>query len=64
LIEAESTLRLHGADCHSNSVHIYFGTIDFKEIGYEVVDWIYLAQDRIQWLAYANTVTDLRAYER
>jgi hypothetical protein len=27
-----------------------------KEIGLEDVDWIHLAQDRIQWQAVVNTV--------
>jgi hypothetical protein len=30
--------------------------IDFMEIGYEVVDWIYLAQDRVQRCAVMKTV--------
>jgi len=31
-----------------------------KEIGWEVVEWIHLAQDKIQWQAFVITVTKLR----
>jgi len=30
-----------------------------KEIGWEGVDWIHLAQDRDQWLVLVNTVINL-----
>jgi len=30
-----------------------------KEIGWEVVEWIHLAQDKIQWQAFVNRVMDL-----
>jgi hypothetical protein len=30
-----------------------------KETGYEIVGWIHLAQDRIQWRALVNTANDL-----
>jgi hypothetical protein len=33
--------------------------MDLREIGWEVVDWIYLTQDRDQWRAVANTVMNL-----
>jgi hypothetical protein len=33
--------------------------IDRREIGWQVVDWMHLAQDRDQWRAAANTVMDL-----
>jgi hypothetical protein len=35
-------------------------TMDLREIGWEVVDWINLAQDRDQWRTLANTVMKLR----
>jgi hypothetical protein len=31
-----------------------------REIGWDDVDWIYMAQDRDQWRAPANTVLNLR----
>jgi hypothetical protein len=31
-----------------------------KEIGWEGVDWIQLAQNRVQWRAFVNTVKNLR----
>jgi hypothetical protein len=34
--------------------------ISLKEVGCEGVDWIHLAQDRIQWRAVVNTVMKLR----
>jgi hypothetical protein len=35
--------------------------MDLKEIGWEVVDWIHLAQERDWWRAFVNKVTNLRA---
>jgi hypothetical protein len=34
--------------------------IDLREIGWDGVDWVDLAQDRVQWRAYVNTVMNLR----
>jgi hypothetical protein len=34
--------------------------MDLREIGWDGMDWIELAQDRIQWKALVNTVTNLR----
>jgi hypothetical protein len=34
--------------------------MDFREIGWDGMDWIYLAQDRDQWRALVNTVMNLR----
>jgi hypothetical protein len=34
--------------------------IDLREIGWGGIDWIELAQDRDQWMALVNTVTNLR----
>jgi hypothetical protein len=34
--------------------------MDFREIDWEGVDWMYLAQDRDQWRAVANTIMKLR----
>jgi predicted small integral membrane protein len=33
---------------------------DLKEIDYEVMNWIHLAQDRDQWWALVNTVINLQ----
>jgi hypothetical protein len=33
---------------------------DLREIGIDVANWIQLAQDRVQWRAFVNTVMDLR----
>jgi hypothetical protein len=34
--------------------------MDLKEIGWDGMDWIDLAQDRDQWWALVNTVMNLR----
>jgi hypothetical protein len=33
--------------------------IDLREIGWDGLDWIYLAQDRDQWRALVNTIMNL-----
>jgi hypothetical protein len=33
--------------------------MDLRQIGCEVVDWIYLAQDREQWQALTDTVINI-----
>jgi hypothetical protein len=34
--------------------------MDLREIGIDGSNWIRLAQDRVQWPAFVNTVTNLR----
>jgi hypothetical protein len=34
--------------------------MDLTEIGWEVVDWMYLAENRGQWWAVVNTVMNHR----
>jgi hypothetical protein len=34
--------------------------MDLREIGWNVLDWIDIAQDRDQWRALVNTVLNLR----
>jgi hypothetical protein len=34
--------------------------MNFREIGIDGANWIQLAQDRVQWQAYVNTVMNLR----
>jgi hypothetical protein len=34
--------------------------IDLREIGWDVVDWIDVAEDMDQWRAVVNTVMNLR----
>jgi hypothetical protein len=34
--------------------------MDLREIGIEGANWIQLAQDRVQWWAFVNTVVNLR----
>jgi hypothetical protein len=34
--------------------------MDLREIGIDEANWIRLAQDRVQWRAFVNTVMNLR----
>jgi hypothetical protein len=34
--------------------------MDLRDVGWQVTDWIHLAQDRDQWLAFENKVMNLR----
>jgi hypothetical protein len=34
--------------------------MDLKELGWQIVDWIYLAQDTDKWRAFLNRVMNLR----
>jgi hypothetical protein len=34
--------------------------MDLREIGIDEANWISLAQDRVPWLAFVNTVMNLR----
>jgi hypothetical protein len=34
--------------------------MDLRDIGIDGVNWIWLAQDRVQWRAFVNTVMNLR----
>jgi hypothetical protein len=46
-------LRRHRCKCEDNI------RMDFREVGWEGVDWIRLDQDRDQWRALVNTVMNL-----
>jgi hypothetical protein len=37
--------------------------MDLRDIGWNVIDWIHLAQHRDQWRALINTVMKLRVAE-
>jgi hypothetical protein len=37
--------------------------VDLRECGWQVVEWIHLAQDRDRWWAVVNTVINLRVLE-
>jgi hypothetical protein len=38
--------------------------LDLMEIGVDEANWIQLAQDRVQWLAFMNMVMNLRVPKR
>jgi len=38
--------------------------MDLREIGWEVVNWIHLGQDRGQWWAAVNMVMNLRVPQK
>jgi len=44
----------------SRRIWVYNIRMYLGETGWEVVDWIYLDQDRVQWLALVNTVINLQ----
>jgi hypothetical protein len=35
-----------------------------EQVGWKIVDWIYMAQDRDLWLALVNTITNLRVQNK
>jgi hypothetical protein len=39
---------------------VSYTKMDLREIGWDGMDWIYLAQDRDQWRALVNTVMNVR----
>jgi hypothetical protein len=46
---------------HSEDIYVWMGDIirmDLREIGWEVVDWIHLA-DRCQWRVVVNTAKNV-----
>jgi hypothetical protein len=38
--------------------------LDLREIGIDGANWIRLAQDRVQWRAFVNTVMNLRVHKK
>jgi len=34
--------------------------MDLRDTGWEDVDWMHLAEDRVQWKALVNTVINIR----
>jgi hypothetical protein len=34
--------------------------VDFKELGWEGMDWIYLTEDRDKWQAVVSTIINLQ----
>jgi hypothetical protein len=36
--------------------------MDLREVGWEVLDWMHLAQDRDQWRALVSTVMNIWGY--
>jgi hypothetical protein len=41
--------------------YIYLKKLDLREIGIDGENWIQLAQERVRWWAFVNTVMYLRA---
>jgi hypothetical protein len=40
-------------------MYMRFGKMGLREIGINGANWIRLAQDRVQWRAFVNTVRNL-----
>jgi hypothetical protein len=38
-------------------------TVDLRETKWEVVDWIHLAHDKVQWRAIVNMIINLRIHD-
>jgi hypothetical protein len=38
--------------------------MDLREIGWECVDWLHLAQDRVQWRTLVNKVVETFAFSK
>jgi len=49
-------IKLSSKPTKLGNVHIKMG---IREIGFEGLNWIHLAQDRDQWLSPVNTVMDV-----
>jgi hypothetical protein len=49
--------RTLGRSRHRREDNIKLG---LREVGIDVANWIQLAQDRVQWRAFVNTVMNLR----
>jgi hypothetical protein len=45
-------------------IWVYETKMDFGEVGWGVMDWIDLAQDRYQWKALVNTVITSAFYKK
>jgi hypothetical protein len=58
--------KLEGKRPLGRSTHKLGDTIrmDVREIGWEGVDWIHVAQDRDQWWGVVNTVMNLRGFHK
>jgi hypothetical protein len=39
---------------------VLLSKIDLREIGWDGVGWIYMAQGRDQWRAFVNTILNIR----
>jgi hypothetical protein len=52
--ERKSPLERTGRSCEDNI------RMNFREIGWECVYWMHLAQDRDMWRAVVNTIMNLR----
>jgi hypothetical protein len=59
--------RDRGLESHSGHEYLVFVCVcvcvckmDLREVGWDGVDWIDLAQDRDRWRAYVNAVMNLR----
>jgi hypothetical protein len=37
--------------------------MDLREMGFDGANWIRLAQDRVQWRVFVNTVMNLRVHK-
>jgi hypothetical protein len=52
--EGKRPLEIRGRRCEDNI------KMDLREIGNDGANWIRLAQDRVHWRAFVNTVTNFR----
>jgi hypothetical protein len=64
MVNLQSNLSIYGKyftklGSRNHDIFVSFHHLPFREIGWEGVDWMHLAQDRDQWWALVNMIMNL-----